>query len=394
MNLETINQIQLSRHLYELSLTNLKSKNDLYLFAGINLLQDSVETMLLAIAHYVNAKIELKTPFDKYFKLINEKLTGVLPFQPKLIQLNKIRVNSKHHGVQPPREQCTSLAIVVREFFDEACDNIFKVNFSSVSALSLIEEGETKDFLIEAKNHYESKDFLNCSICCRKAIYTQIEKDYDISPFKDGPNTKGLLGPFCNAPYYAKNEKYIEQNVKCPTHFIVYDHSALDQNLLTQSVDLNKFWNIWRLTASVYRNAEGVWFYENDFNKSSKENLQENIEYILNASIDVILSIHLNNKNFILLNGESYVVKLTKSNVPVYEKADNLSKVVAKTPDDLVSLGLGYGTSGLRNDKKYWYVMCFDPKNFFAGYIENDFVKHITKGFPEPFNNMIKKPSQ
>ena len=101
----------------------------------------------------------------------------------------------------------------------------------------------------------------------------------------------------------------------------------------------------------------------------------------------------MNDKNCKYLNGGAYAVELTKSNVPVYERADNTSEVVATTPDDLVSLYLSYGTTGLRNDKQYWCVIHFDRKNFFTGYIENDFVKQITKGFPEHFNNMIKRPS-
>lgn len=395
MNIETINQIQLSRHLYELSLTNINSNNDLYLFAGINLLQDSVESMLLAIAHHVNAQIKPKTYFEQYFDLINNKLANrVLPFQPKLIQLNKIRVNAKHYGVQPPRAMCESLAVVAREFFDEVCNTIFGVIFSSVSALELIDDGEAKSFLSAAKKYYEAEDFLKCSICCRKAIYVQIEQYYDISPYKDGKKPAGLLGPICFAPYYTRNQKYIEENVKSPTDFIVYDHSQLDQDLLKKSVDLNKFWNVWRLTSNVYRNESGVWFCKDEPSKSSNENLEENIEYILNATIDIILSIHLNKKSFRILDYESYAVELTECEIPVYEKADKKSKVIRKTPKSLKSLVVGYSTTGLRDDGKYWNIMHFERTDVFAGYIEDIYVKKITKGIPENIMKNFTKPQK
>ena len=145
MDMETIRQISLARHLYELGINSLRSSNDLHLFAAANLLQDAVEAYLLAIARHVDAAIDTKTSFDKYFVAINERIKpNELPFKLKLTRLNLIRVNSKHHGIQPARDECDRLAGIVREFFDGVSSSILGVVFATVSAIDLLDEGETK----------------------------------------------------------------------------------------------------------------------------------------------------------------------------------------------------------------------------------------------------------
>jgi hypothetical protein len=106
MDIEIIRRICLARHLYELSRRSLKSDNDFYLFSGVNLLQDAVEAFLVAVADSVDASLDERTNFDKYFVLINEKIAPKeLPFKNRLLRLNRLRVDSKHHGIQPARDE-------------------------------------------------------------------------------------------------------------------------------------------------------------------------------------------------------------------------------------------------------------------------------------------------
>ena len=138
MNLETIRRISLARHLFELGNSSLRSSNDLHLFAAVNLLQDAVEAFLLAVSDQVGASIDQNTKFDKYFVLINERIAPKeLPFRTKLLRLNRIRVASKHHGIQPARDECDRVAISVREFFDEVSSSLLGAPFATVSAIDL-----------------------------------------------------------------------------------------------------------------------------------------------------------------------------------------------------------------------------------------------------------------
>jgi hypothetical protein len=376
MDIEVVRRICLARHLFELGNSSLKSSNDLYLFSAANLLQDSVEAFLLAVADFVGASIDSNAFFDKYFVLINKKIDPKeLPFKNKLLRLNKIRINSKHYGIMPARDECIRLAVSVREFFEEVSASILKANFSTVSTIDLLKDGETKDLLHQARKHLEEKKYEDCAITCRKAIYLEILQDYNISEFLEKSAPRGLLGPFSNAPFYAKNKDYIQKNVKDPTDFIVLNHNHLDQELLKYSVDNTTFWNIWRLTPEVYKTNDNQWVVKYDFDKLENETLQDKIEYIFNSTVDIILSIHTKKENIKTRDYRNYFLELSQEEVPILEKADSTSKVVGTIPSGVTKVDCKYRITGLNGDGPYWMITHYKEKVFLYGFIHNDYVK-------------------
>lgn len=62
-----------------------------------------------------------------------------------------MRVDAKHHGIQPARGECDRVAVSVREFFDEVSSSVLSVNFATVSAIDLLDEEEIKEALLQAK---------------------------------------------------------------------------------------------------------------------------------------------------------------------------------------------------------------------------------------------------
>ena len=377
MDIETVRQVSLARHLYELGAMSLRSSNDLHLFAAVNLIQDSVEAFLIAIANHVGAEIDQNTKFDKYFVQINEKITPKeLPFKLSLLRLNRVRVDSKHYGIQPARDECARLAVSIREFFDEVSNSLLGVSFSTVSAIDLLDEGETKSLLLDAKTALESGDHESCVISCRKAIYLEIERHYSIEKYKDG-QPKGLLDGYTLAPSYARSKEYIEKNVKDPTDYIVIDHDRIDQELLTQGVETTDFWNIWRLTPAVYRSRkEEEWVIRYDFNKLDSHILSDKAEYIFSTTIDVILAIHANRKNIRTSGYGSYELELAKENVRVYEKADVNSIVIGHTPPGMVKIDTNFRITGFDGSGIYWHVNHFGKGLMLYGYIDNNDVKN------------------
>jgi len=366
----------LARHLYELGLGSMKSVNDLYLFSGVNLFQDAVEAFLVAVADFVAATLAERTNFHEYFVLINKKIDPKeLPFKSKLLRLNRIRIDSKHHGIQPAREECQRLALAVREFFDEVSRSILNVNFATVSTIDLLKEGETKETLLKARNELDKGDVKECAISCRKAIYLELEKDYDISHFKDETEPSPILMAFSKAPFFVKNKKYIDENVKEPTDYIVYDHTKLDQELLKYGVDNTAFWNVCRLTPQLYRTKEDEWVVKHDFEKLDTDALKDNIEYVFNATVDIILSIHVKKGAIKTSSHRKYYLELKQEEVPIYEKADTTSKIIAMTPKGLTKVDCNYAVMGLKGDGQYWHVSDFEYKPPLYGYIHSDFIK-------------------
>jgi hypothetical protein len=372
MDIETVRRISLARHLYQLGKSSLASPNDIYLFAAVNLLQDAVEAFLIAVADYVQVEIDQNTKFDKYFVLINDKISPKeLPFKNKLLRLNRIRVDSKHYGIQPARDECDRVALSVREFLDEVSSSVLGVNFSTVSAIDLLDAGETKDLLLEAKTARESEDHATCLIACRKVLYVAVEHRYDVSNFKDAL-PRGLLAAVTYAPYYARDPKYIQENVKDPTDYIVRDHSRIDQDLLTEGVDTTAFWNVWRLTPEVYRSEDKQWVVKHDFAKLDAATLADNSEYVFSTTVDMALAIHASRKAVRWKQHGRYFLELAREGVPIYEKADVGSKVTATTPSGMIQIDTDYRVIGLKGDGLYWHVHEMAKDAWLWGYIHND----------------------
>lgn len=376
MDIETVRRIALARHLNQLAVSSLRSNNDLHLFAAANLLQDAAEAFLLAIADHVGAGIDQNTKFDKYFVLINERIAPKeLPFKTKLVRLNRIRVDSKHYGIQPARDECDRLAVSLREFFDEVSLSTLGVVFSTVSAIDLLEDGKSKNALLEAKAALEANDYPTCSIACRKALFLEIEWRYDIAKFKDG-EPPGLLGGFSEAPFYTRNKEYIEKNVYEPTDFIVLDHSNVDQALLKDGVDPTAYWNLWRLTPEVYQKADEQWVIKNDFDKLDKKFLADKIEYVFSTTIDVVLGLHTARKAVKTRGYGRYYLELRRAGVPVFEKADKTSKIVTTSPLGLLRIDTDYSVLGLQDNVLYWHVTHSSEGHHLWGFIHADDVKN------------------
>lgn len=376
MDIETVRRISLARHLFELAASSLRSNNDLYLFTAANLLQDAVEAFLIAVADHVGAMIDQNTKFDKYFILINEKIVPKeLPFRAKLLRLNRIRVDSKHYGIQPARDECDRLAVAAREFFDEVSASLLGVSFATVSAIDLLEEGEPKQMLLAAKAALEAGDHESCVINCRKALYLEIERSYDVAEYKEG-KPKGLLaGLRTDAPFYARSKEYIDKNVHDPTDFIVRDHGKIEQQLLTQGVDTTAFWNVWRLTPEVYRTRPGQWIVKYEFDKLDRDLLGAKVEYVFPATVDILLAIHTTRKATRLLTSRQRYAELAQKNVPVYQKADKKSIVVGTIPPGVTRVHTSFRVLGLEGDGPYWCVMHVEKGLILFGYVHNDYVK-------------------
>lgn len=331
-----------------------------------------MEAFLIAVADHLHAGIDQNTKFDKYFVLIDERIAPKeLPFKAKLLRLNRIRIDSKHYGIQPARDECERVFVSVREFFDEVSTSVLAVNFSTVSAIDLLKEGESKSFLQAAKNALEEGEHDECIIFCRKAIYVEIEWRYDVSKFKDGP-VQGLLEGWSDAPFYARNPTYIAENVNDPTDFIVLDHSRVDHDLLKEGVDTTAFWNVWRLTPEVYQTKEKTWIVKHDFGKLDQSTLADKADYVLATTIDIALAMHASRQAVRSEQPGKYFVKLAREGTLIFEKADLNSKIVGTTPTGMTQIDTDYRVPGLNDDGPYRHVSEITKGAWLWGYIHND----------------------
>lgn len=378
MHKNAINKILLARRLYQLSLENLNSDNDLSLSIGVILLQDSVESFLLSIAEHVDADVGNMTNFDKYFDTINKKIEpNELPFRFRLNSLNKLRVNAKHYGLSPSKTEISGLSESVKEFFEEVTMKIFKKEFNAISLVDLINKGEAKEYLMSAEKDFTNGDYENVLINCRKALYIEVEKDYDISSYFDENEKRGfglmLMG--YKSPFFARNKKYLEENIKDTTDYIVYDHDRLDMDLLRAGMSRLDYWNVWRLTPSMYRrDKESDWIIKYEFRKFDKEGIKDRAEYVLDATINLILTKHQDVNRAKTPTYRNYYVDLKQESIPVYEKATKNSKVIDTVPSDCKRLFVDSKVPALEGEGLFWHVSHFENGLHLYGYIDNDVV--------------------
>lgn len=366
----------MSKKYYYLAVKQLDNKADISLHLIANFLQDSVEIFLLSISYYLHADINLKTSFEGYFSAIEQKTESYeMPFKAQLFRLNKIRVNSKHYCILPQRSDCEELIHIVKAFFDEVLNRLLNVCFEKISLINAIEEGESKNFLIEAEKNLIEGNLVGCAIECRKVLYIEFEKEYDISKFKEKKDNTAFLKAFSPAPLYAKDSEYIEKNVKEPTDYIVLDHDHIEKQLLKYSIDDNLFWNVWRLTPELYRYKDGIWAIKNEFDKLDSEVLELNINYIYNSTIDIVLKIQEYKKEVRTKGIRRYCVDLVGEEIPVYRKADNRSEVVLTIPNNIRRVDTMYSIKGIEDDEVYYYIYLQVEKESYIGFISSAYVE-------------------
>ena len=376
MNRSILHKLLLARRLHDLARENLSSANDLSLAIGVNLLQDCVEAFLLAVAEHVNAQIQSRIAFDQYFDLIDAKIAPkVLPFRPRLIALNKLRVNSKHFGLAPAKSEVSGLLVTVREFFDEVTRSVLGVSFSSVSLIDLLRDAEAKDLLREAEAAYNAGDFEKCLFECRKAIFVRLEAQYDVAPFEaeDQPNSLTLLLLGRRVPLYACNKDYVQEHVNDPTDYIVLDHNDLEMELMKSGMDSVSFWNVWRLTPQVYRPEKGKrWIEKWDFSKLEQEGIRERAEYVLDTTINLLVSADQRIAETRQAGYRRYFADLRREEVPIYRKASLKSDVVATTPVGLKRVYVDFRLPGLDSEGIFWHLAHYEEGVHLSGYMSED----------------------
>jgi hypothetical protein len=366
-----------ARHLYYIAKQNIESSQTLRLFAGINLLHDTVEAALWAAAAYKGVGRDRAELMQLYDDVSNSLVPKNLSFRSSVVQLNRVRVNSKHYGICPDRKETERLLASMTEFLRETTTTVFDINFWTVSLLSLLRDGEQKDVLAKAQTFFDEGNYLQTVTECRKVIYLSFESWYTIDKFRDPAKAGGGLGAYSKAPYYCRNVEWIRENVKDPFDYIVLAHEDLDKDLLTRGIDPATFWNIWRGTPTVFRyDGTTQWLVKRELEKEVSGATEDHAAYILEQTIDIALR----NEEYwrrvrSLGRSGNFVVRLKGDGINVYAKADRSSTVSAVTTAGLREIGVTGSTIGLNDEGPYWKVVHSDIESlgrWYSGYIHND----------------------
>lgn len=378
MTPSTLNKLLLSRTMFHMAKEHASASTGTRLSIACNLLQDSVESFMLALAEHVHAQLDQRTTFESYFDKINEKIKpDVLPFQPPLVALNKMRVASKHYGVVPAKSELDGKVVTVTEFFEQVSQARFGQAFSTISLVNLLSDGRAKEFLREAEHAFEHADFANCLISCRKAIYVTFESNFNAHVFTrpDPPNgllALGMLGAL-HVPFYARSRQYLEEHVKDPTDYIILDHNELEMDLMKCGIDSASFWNVLRMTPAVFQEKhDSEWVIHNDFQILEEDGIKDRAEYVLATTTDILLAHTEYRRRARTVDPRRYYVDLKREGVPLYSKTSKSSLVVQTTPPGLTRLNCTACVQGLDGSGRFWKISHIDDELWLTGFAHED----------------------
>jgi hypothetical protein len=351
----TLKRLTLSRYYLSLAADHAKSARELDSFAAVNILQESIETFLVAGASHLNAAVGPKEGFDGYFNKIDAVLSPArLPFRSKLLRLNKARVASKHDSIVPDRSEIPGFVTSTREFLEESSQLIFQMDFRTVSLIDALPDSEEKAFLKQAETAFAEGDYLNTLVFCRRAFYTAFEQNSDIKDFKD--SNGGLFGFLCEAPAHAKSSQYIAMNVREPFDYIVLDMQKVDDQILKLGIDIQQFWNIWRLTPKVYKLPDGTWLCRHEPSKIHDTIAEANASYVLENTVDMFVTRSRANARQRLVHHTRWTATVGPTGADLFSKADQGDEPRAALPAG-TKVEVEGASPGIDGTDLYWKVI-------------------------------------
>jgi flagellar biosynthesis regulator FlbT len=352
--------------------------------AGLVILQDAVELIFYAclIEKESDEKGALeRLSFDQLIGELNKTKVRVKK-SGTLKAMNKQRVIVKHYGQLAEPTIVRHYFDVTQAVVDDLLQQVFGGTLYGILLYDMIKDGEVREYLATAEKLIDARKFFDALIEIRKAIFLEVERDYSIAGWKDVPRgsmdvVMGLTKGGLKAPHWCRNKEWIDENVKNPFDYIQLDHECMRNDLLEWGVSTQDYWNLWRLTPSVFRESkDSEWLIKRDIQRRLYAPTEQNARYCLDRAFSLILKKreHLDLIRQLSYEGiNSFMVRL-KCDQPLYEKASTSSTVVGT-----LQKGKAYSVNGfvpgLSDAAEFASIFHFEreePKAVYFGYIAYD----------------------
>lgn len=121
--------------------------------------QDSAEMFLRVIAEFLHANIKDGSAFNQIIDEIDKVSPTKLSHRSALNQLNKARVNFKHFGLQPKKEDVIKFRQDLEVFFPKTFQLLLNLEYESVSLVHLIGHRRTENYLRKAEQHITNQQY-------------------------------------------------------------------------------------------------------------------------------------------------------------------------------------------------------------------------------------------
>jgi hypothetical protein len=112
---------------------------------------DAIELFLRLASEFLDVG-KAQPSFIEYWDLLSQKLSERgLTQRESIRRLNKARVGLKHHGILPSKLDIEAFRASAANFFEENTPTVFKIEFSDISLIDLVQCEDTKNELKEAE---------------------------------------------------------------------------------------------------------------------------------------------------------------------------------------------------------------------------------------------------
>ncbi len=233
MKPSTIHSLITAKAIYYESKPLIEAGNRYSSSAGLILLQDAIELVLLALLVELGVDEQKNLDSKSFDELLGElRKTGItVPKSGTIKALNKQRVIIKHFGQMAEPATVLNYSQAADFFIESVLKQVIGKALNEIFLTDLLPDCEAKEFLKNAIRLKESGMFLDVLIEIRKAFFVEYENTYAVHNWVDVDQNDTLQWGLLlwvkgghNAPFfYTKNKQWIEKNVQCPLDYIQID---------------------------------------------------------------------------------------------------------------------------------------------------------------------------
>lgn len=266
--------------------------------AGIILLQDFVELIVLAVLDQLDADEQRSLESKSFDELLGElkKLKVPVVKSGTIKALNKQRVISKHYGQLSEPASVVNYFNTAVVFADAMLEHVVGKKLQEIFLTDILRDGSEKDLIKDAILSADKDDFLDSLIKLRKAFFISYEREYCIYAFREAEQNLGVWGLLGfsasgggKAHSWTRNKTWMDANVKTPSDYIQVDSEKLKTDCMEWGVSTVDTENFRRLTPKVVETEKNVWHVDYDTNFAANELNVENFNYCLDVVLDFLL---------------------------------------------------------------------------------------------------------
>ncbi len=278
LNNDTIlRRLSLVKYLFKLGYTQSQLPENMA-YVGILHFHDAIEMFLKLAAEKENVKSD-NLKFIEYWEKI-----PTLTLKESMARLNMQRVNLKHKGVLPAKQDLEISRVNTTDFFEQNTPLLFGVQFRDISMLNLVSYETVRNFLqcaykdLEENKHEKAAENAGFAFAELINCYEKSKKDiYRRSPFFFGDELKWWSMSSTGIGEIDKKFDQLKKGFEAITEAT---------KIICLNLDYRKFMKFKLLTPHITRTANGNYFASNIGDAIlSKANLEFCIDFVVESAI-------------------------------------------------------------------------------------------------------------